>query len=650
MPKTYRKSGREKRNRLFRQALLWGWMVLLVGGLVVGCTPAQETGSEETQPVPAASADGERRRVAHAMGETQVPCTPQRVVTLGQGATDAVLALGLTPVGAVDPWGGKWYAYLGDRMADVPSVGSETEPNLETIVALDPDLILGSRLRHEAIYDQLSAIAPTVFAETIGKAWKENFQLYAQALCREEQGQELLAAWEARIADFQGKMGERLQTRVSLVRFRADEVRIYTTGFPGSVLREAGLSRPESQQVDDWENAPQVMTLSKEQIPLMDGDILFYMVSDWENNEGSQIQAEWTGHPLWQTLQVVQQGAVYPVNEEHWNLGGGILAANRMLDDLYRFFLGEEATEPAPATTAFPVTIEHKFGTTTIPQAPQRVVTVGFSEQDPVLALGVKPVAVREWFGEQPYAIWPWAQDELGDATPQVLRMPFGELNFEAIAALQPDLIVATHAGITQEEYDLLAQIAPTLAQSAAYPDFGMPWQEQTRIIGQALGRPEQAEAQIEKVEAQIAEAARQHPILAGKTVAWITPAGEPGQFWIVGPDTPPMRFLTALGLSYPDELRALVGELDSAQISSERLDLLDVDVLLVRAANEEERAAIEADPIFQSLGVFQDNRVIFFVGADDPIYGALSFSTVLSLPYALEELVPQLVQAVERS
>ncbi|OUC06595.1 ABC transporter substrate-binding protein, partial [Litorilinea aerophila] len=201
-----------------------------------------------------------------------------------------------------------------------------------------------------------------------------------------------------------------------------------------------------------------------------------------------------------------------------------------------------------------------------------------------------------------------------------------------------------------QEEYNLLAQIAPTLAQSAAYPDFGMPWQEQTRIIGQALGRPEQAEAQIEKVEAQIAEAAQQHPILAGKTVAWITPAGEPGQFWVVGPDTPPMRFLTALGLSYPDELRALVGELDSAQISSERLDLLDVDVLLVRAANEEERAAIEADPIFQSLGVFQDNRVIFFVGADDPIYGALSFSTVLSLPYALEELVPQLVQAVERS
>jgi iron complex transport system substrate-binding protein len=284
----------------------------------------------------------ETRKVEHAMGTTQVACPDQRVVTLGQGATDTTLALGVKPVGVVDPWGGEWYAYIADQVVAITSVGSETQPNLESIAALQPDLILGSKLRHEAIYEQLSAIAPTVFAETIGRAWKENLPLYASALCREEQGRELLANWEERIEEFQQRMGERLETEVSVVRFREDEVRIYTTGFPGSVLRDAGLARPDSQQVEDWENSPQLLTVSKEQIPLMDADVMFYFVSNWRDDEASEVQAEWTGHPLWQTLDVVRQGNVYPVDEDHWNLGGGIQAANRMLDDLYQFFLETE--------------------------------------------------------------------------------------------------------------------------------------------------------------------------------------------------------------------------------------------------------------------------------------------------------------------
>lgn len=285
---------------------------------------------------------GETRAVDHAMGTATVSCEAQRVVTLGQGATDTTLALGVEPVGVVDPWGNGWYAYIVDQVEGITSVGTETQPNLEAIAALRPDLILGSKLRHEAIFEQLSAIAPTVFVETIGRSWKENVSLYASALCRDERGEELLAAWDARLADFQEQMGEALATEVSLVRFRDDEVRIYTTGFPGSVLRDAGLQRPEAQVVEDWENGPQVMTLSKEQIPLMDGDVLFYMVSDWGDRAGTEIQGEWTGHALWQTLTAVREGKVYPVDEAHWNLGGGIQAANRMLDDLYAFFLADE--------------------------------------------------------------------------------------------------------------------------------------------------------------------------------------------------------------------------------------------------------------------------------------------------------------------
>uniref|UniRef100_A0A831TCE7 Iron-siderophore ABC transporter substrate-binding protein n=1 Tax=Thermorudis peleae TaxID=1382356 RepID=A0A831TCE7_9BACT len=309
---------------------------------------------------------------------------------------------------------------------------------------------------------------------------------------------------------------------------------------------------------------------------------------------------------------------------------------------------------PAPRTTpatqeqpVFPLVIRHKFGTTEIPEQPQRVATVGFSEQDPVLALGVKPIAVREWFGDQPYAVWPWAQDELGDAMPTVLRMPFGELDFEAIAALRPDLLVATHSGITADEYEALSRIAPTVAQPGEYPDFGVPWQEQTRIIGQALGRAERAEVLIAEVEAQIAAARAAHPQFEGATIAWASPSGD-GQYWAVGPNTPPMRFLSALGFRMPDALAAVVGELDSAQISGEQLGLLDTDALILQVNTPEERAAIEANPLYQQLRAAREGRALFFVGLDDPLYGALSFSTVLSLPYALEHLLPLLAAALD--
>ncbi|HEY8476280.1 MAG TPA: iron-siderophore ABC transporter substrate-binding protein [Chloroflexota bacterium] len=301
-------------------------------------------------------------------------------------------------------------------------------------------------------------------------------------------------------------------------------------------------------------------------------------------------------------------------------------------------------TAPSP----FPVTVEHKFGRTTVPSAPQRVVSLGYTEQDPILALGVKPIAVREWFGKQPHAVWPWAQDELGDARPVVLTMPFGQLNFETIAALRPDLIVATHAGINEEEYRTLSRIAPTVAQPGEYPDFGVPWQEQTRIVGRALGRAERAEQIVAEVEARIAAARQQHPEFQGATVAWASPADGQGQYWVVGPRTPPMRFLAALGFRVPDDLANLVGERDSVPISAERLSLLDVDVLVFQVDSAEERAAVESNPLYRQLRVAREGRTIFFVGLQDPLYGALSFSTVLSLPFAVDRLVPMLAAAVD--
>lgn len=599
----------------------------------------------------APAAAGEVRTIEHSMDTTDVTCTPERVVTLGQGATDAALALGVTPVGAADPWGGQWYAYLADQVEGITSIGSETEPNLEAIAALQPDLIIGSQTRHEAIYDQLTQIAPTVFAEGIGKVWKENFQLYAQALCREETGDELLAAWEARIADFQAQMGDRLNTEVSLVRFRSGEVRIYTTGFPGSILREAGLQRPESQEVADWDNDPQVMNLSKEQIPLMDGDVMFYMVSDWGNNEGSAIQAEWIDHPLWQTLTVVQNDAVYPVNEEHWNLGGGIQAANRLLDDLYAFFLPDATPAPAAAeaagddAAAFPVTIEHKYGSTTIEAQPQRIVTVGLIDHDALLALGIVPVGTTEWFGEYPGALWPWAQEklaELGGAVPTVVGGSDG-INFEQIAALNPDLILALYSGVTEEEYGLLREIAPTVAQPAEYVDYGIPWQDLTRKVGQAVGKAAEADALIADVEARFAQVRAEHPEFEGATSVVATPYQG---IWVYGPQDVRGRFLTMLGFQLPDGLAEITGAEFGGNLSMERADLLDVDVIIWLDADDAEGEL--GGPVYSSLPVHTEGREVFLDSYNDPLGGATSFVSVLSLPFLLDGLVPQLADALD--
>lgn len=275
------------------------------------------------------------------MGTTAIRKTPERVVVLTNESTDHVLALGLEPVGAVQSWlGDPYYDYIAEAMQGVPVVGEELQPSLEKIAALNPDLILGSKVRHAQIYSQLSAIAPTVFSETLGADWQENLRLYGQALNREAEAEQRLADWDQRIADFQGRMGERLEQDISLVRFLPGVARIYYKDtFAGRILDEIGFQRPLAQRREAFADE-----VSYEQIPLMEGDVLFYMTFDQGQGEATAQAQAWTGHPLWQSLEVVQAGQVYEVNDIYWNTAGGIQAAHRMLDDLYRIFL-----DPPPA-------------------------------------------------------------------------------------------------------------------------------------------------------------------------------------------------------------------------------------------------------------------------------------------------------------
>lgn len=280
-------------------------------------------------PASAQSTSCTGRSVPHAMGLSCVPQTPKRVVVLDTGELDAALALGVKPVGAVTALGTGFPAYLKGKTDGIADVGTISQPSLEKILALKPDLILTSKLRHGPLYPQLSKIAPTVMAESVGVVWKDNLKLDARALGREAQANKLLTNYSARLKKLQLGV-DRDKTSVSVVRFVPGQTRLMgRANFIGTILDDAGLRRPPSQRGNEF---AQVVT--PERIPDMDGSVLFY--SSYGPKEATDF-ATFTRSPLWSRLNVVKAGNTFEVNDDHWFLGIGILAANRVLDDLEQY-------------------------------------------------------------------------------------------------------------------------------------------------------------------------------------------------------------------------------------------------------------------------------------------------------------------------
>ena len=290
-------------------------------------------------------------------------------------------------------------------------------------------------------------------------------------------------------------------------------------------------------------------------------------------------------------------------------------------------------------------TIEHKYGSTEISSTPQRVVTVGFTDQDPVLALGVEPAGIREWYGDYSNATWPWAQDELGEAEPEVV--PAAELNFEQIAAIEPDLLLGLNSGLTQEDYDTLSDIAPTIAQPGDYPDFGVPWQQQTRTTGRVLGREEQAEKLVSDMEGRFARTREEHPEFEGARgiVVGVVKKGDSYAPAPYAPQDVRGRFMSALGFEQPAEIRELAGDAFFTEISRERLDLLDAADVVIWVETDQGFGPVKNDPLYHRLDIAQQGRDIFL--DDKVLNGAFSFGTVLSLPLVLDELVPRISAAL---
>ena len=294
----------------------------------VALTACSGGGTDEVVADPAAAS----RTVVHALGETVVEGTPERVVVLDTGELDAVLALGVTPVGSVrTDVSDALPAYIeaaGVDPADIAHVGTIAEPDLEAIAALDPDLILSNAVRHTDVYPLLSEIAPTVLAEEIGESWQDNLRLDAEALGLTEEAEDLLAAHEERAAEVAALFGDPAGTEVSIVRFLdGSAARLYGEGsFIGAVLADVGFARPELQRTDET-----FVEVSMEEIDRADADLVFY--SSY-GEEGGAVVDRVTAGPLWQGMPSVQQGRASEVDDDRWFLAIGPLGAGLVLDDL----------------------------------------------------------------------------------------------------------------------------------------------------------------------------------------------------------------------------------------------------------------------------------------------------------------------------
>jgi iron complex transport system substrate-binding protein len=305
------------------------------------------------------------------------------------------------------------------------------------------------------------------------------------------------------------------------------------------------------------------------------------------------------------------------------------------------------AADPTTSGSAtggtFPATVEHKFGETVVPEEPKRVVSVGVSEQDVLLQLGVVPVGVTEWYGEQPDATWPWAHDLLGGAHPEVLKTDDG-LEFEKIAALDPDLIVGTNAGMTKKDYQLLSAIAPTITSDEGANDFFSPWQDQVLQIARGLGREADGQQIIDDLGADYAAVAAEHPEWADKTATFSQGGPYDGILYVYPPGLS-TDFLTELGFTMTTGFEDYAPEGSQAEISAENVGLIDADVIVFATEDEKGFDGLQDFGTIGSLPAVKENRAVY---TDGTLAGAIYFDTPLSRAYVLDKLTPMLEQAAD--
>ena len=290
------------------------------------------------------------------------------------------------------------------------------------------------------------------------------------------------------------------------------------------------------------------------------------------------------------------------------------------------------------AAEGYPVEITHRFGTAEIAEKPTRIVSLSYIGHDFLLALDEVPIALRKWYGTDPYGVWPWGHEALGDATPIVMQ---GEIDIEQIAMLEPDLIVGQWSGMTARDYALLSQIAPTIAPGVGESSYSMSWPDMLRTLAVATDTEAKAEAIITRIETRFADLRANHPEWQGASavMAW---AGQTGAF---SSKDIRAQFLSQLGFADPQAVNDLAtADNFYVLIPPEDLDPIDTDVLIWLDTGAS-APALNRMPLRPFMRAYREGREVY---ADPLLSSALSHSSPLSLDYTLDRLVPLIEAAID--
>ncbi|HEV7415341.1 MAG TPA: iron-siderophore ABC transporter substrate-binding protein, partial [Tianweitania sediminis] len=299
-----------------------------------------------------------------------------------------------------------------------------------------------------------------------------------------------------------------------------------------------------------------------------------------------------------------------------------------------------------------PLAIKHALGTTTIKKKPRRVATVAWANHEVPLALGVVPVgfAAANFGDDDGDGVLPWVAgklNELGAQTPVLFDEGDG-IDFEAVAATEPDVILAAYSGLSQADYDTLSQIAPVVA----YPTtpWSTDWKEMIRLNSSALGMKKEGEALIAGIEGNIAAAVARHPTLKGKTAMFVTHL-DPFDLSVVNfytTNDTRVRFFADLGLEAPKSVLDASGSgVYSGSISAEHVDAFDDVDVLVTYGDTDLLAAMAANPLLGRMPAVRNNAIVTL--GRDPL-GTAANPTPLSISWVLEDYVSLLADAAEKS
>lgn len=597
--------------------------MMLLAACSAPATPAQVSTSETPAATEAAADEnatqdvsgGEPRVITHVMGEITLPATPQRVVVLEWSYLENVLATGVQPVGVADIEGyNAWVKIPIALSPDVVDVGRRQDPNLETIATLQPDLIIAASSRVVDSYDKLSEIAPTLVFDnyptdmTHYASTMQSFSVIADVLGRQSEGEAVLAELDAKFAEARatlesvGRGGERFVLTQAYTSDNLAQARLFTSNAMAvEVIENIGL-------VNGWEDDPQPFgfsTVSMEILPEL-GDLnFFYVVQDDDNVFVSDAVA-----PLWENLEFVKNGHAYPLGGDAWLFGGPYSMMN--LVDMVVGKLAPDAVaattpsteEAATSSTTYPLTVQDDNGDVVIPARPERVVTIGEELNEILVVLDILPVGFGsgrvERGGPKETGI-PFTGDYLDTEVAGTPIYVGGQSpNLEAVAALQPDLILFPNTD--DAAYNALSQIAPTLG---IFPQGRQDWQRLVTLLGEIFGKQAQAaqvvadfDARVAQLREELAPIVAEHPNI---TLLYLPGAATTMVFderYAFG------GMVEDLGFTLAVPANVEIGDSGFSVISPEVLAGLESDAIITIQFGEGMQAEFPVEPILASLGI----------------------------------------------